>query len=567
LSKKGKDFFGLCPFHREKSPSFSVNDEKNFYHCFGCGEHGSTIDFVQKTQNLSFVEAVKALAEEYHIRIEPATAAAKEVLTQREKISKINELTSAWFTEKLYARENVDVLEYLKRRGFSDEQINTFGLGYAPNDSRELTERLYSAGFTQAELVDAGLMIDKDGKSYCRFRRRIMFPIITREGIIAFGGRVTSSGDEPKYLNSPETAIFKKRSTFYLEHKAFSKARAANSVFVVEGYTDAISMHSIGLENTVATLGTAVSVEHIEKLWHIASVPTICMDGDQSGIAAMHRVISLALPLLQPGRSLAFVRLPDGSDPDSLIKVHGGLYFHNIIKNKIDLSDLVWNVYSSKINTRTPENKAFLKKTLIEVSETIVHPEVKRFYRSYLLRKFGELVYKRHTSPLLQVQLSSSKPLHKMSTVNRCEMTLAAALIMRPAMMHNADVFDKLHSITPKTKLLDQVYRVIVSTFSELGECDLNPQEFQARVKSKVPEPFFEYLCGKSSYFIDTVDIKDEDEAVASWLYTFDRYILELLKDEYRLAMRSLTDKSFEVASRLKLEIEQKEKAIKALHS
>lgn len=570
LTKKGKDFFGLCPFHREKTPSFSVNDDKHFYHCFGCGENGTAIDFVKKTQNLGFLDAVKLLAKEYNIRIDEGSAEKfKKELSLKEKIFKANELAAQWLHQNLYSSSNVEVLEYLRRRGLIDVQIKRFNLGYAPDNSFALLKHLQDAGFTLDELCEAGLAKNTGSKYICRFMKRVMFPICTTDGIIAFGGRVISPNDSPKYLNSPETVLFKKKTSFYLENIAFKKARETNTLFVVEGYTDAIAMHTIGVESTVATLGTAISEEHIKKLWNIIPVPTICMDGDQAGIAAMNKVIDIALPLLSPGFSLNFLQLPNGHDPDSLIKTHGAIAFKNLMKQVVPLSDLVWNAYLHKINIETPEGKALLKSALMDVTGLIAHVEIRSFYRSYLMRKFNSLIYAtryKKADPVDIVVINSPSVFKNITSIQRYELILAALLIKHPNLLQNLVLAEKAHTIEPKTQLIDQVYHAIFGSFAEcVAEADLESlsQACQEKIRNTISESLLDYLCGKNSYFLDTMEIKSFHEVELLWLQTFDRYTLELIKEQYKNVMQNLNDKTISIASKLKLEIENMEKAMK----
>ena len=266
LQKRGKDFFGLCPFHKEKTPSFSVNNEKNFYYCFGCGAQGDAIKFIQETHNLNFVEAVKLIADEYNIKItfsDTSQNASKDI-----RLLEINKSASLWFHKVLYSQNNTHVLNYLAQRNITTKCINTFLIGYAPSDRTLLPKYLQSLGYTFNEIKESGLIKDITEPQLCRFKNRIIFPINNAKGeTIAFGGRTISNNELPKYLNSPETLIFKKRYALYLEEIALKKVNDSNTTFIVEGYTDAISMHSIGLKNTVATLGTSISEFHIMKLW------------------------------------------------------------------------------------------------------------------------------------------------------------------------------------------------------------------------------------------------------------------------------------------------------------
>jgi len=574
LQKKGKDFFGLCPFHNEKSPSFSVNDEKHFYHCFGCGAHGDSIKFVQETQNLSFVDAVKLLAEEYGIKIPQSFSVTNSIDKSKEtKMLEINKVAADWFYENLRSQSNVHVLEYLRKRSIEGHAISSFYLGYAPFDGALLGKYLFSVGYNRQEIVESGLINERGDELVCRFRSRVIFPIKdVRGNIIAFGGRVISKDGLPKYLNSPETLVFKKRNAFYLEELAIKGAKSSDVIFVVEGYIDAMSMHSIGLTTTVATLGTAISEFHLKKLWAKVYTPVICMDGDTGGIAAVDKVIRVSLPLLKPGYSLKFIRLPKGYDPDDLIKTHGSIYFKNLATKTTNLSEIIWETYTRKINLEAPENKALLKKTLLDISDSILDLEVRGFYKKYFLEKLHRLSGGWYSTKFRmnanQSAGSDKNPIEDLTILQRYELALAAIVLTFPNLLQDHVLFENFASIAPKAKALDRTYIAILDSFAGVGlkggeVGGFSVEEFQKRVKSCVTVAFFDYLCGKRSCFIDTISIKSVDAASDLWFDTFERYNLELMKDEYKLLQQGLESKNLEMAVKLKKEIEGLERKIK----
>ncbi|NRA73942.1 MAG: DNA primase [Rickettsiales bacterium] len=563
LQKKGKDFFGLCPFHHEKSPSFSVNDEKNFYHCFGCGAHGDSIKFVQDTQNLNFVDAVKSLTSAYNIKVaEPTTNPVEK--SKRIRILEINSITNSWFHDNLFSRNASHIVKYLNTRDMLIDCINNFAIGYAPFDGALLIKHLLSLGYSSQEITESGIAIDKNGRQLCKFRNRVIFPIKNYNGeVIAFGGRVISDNDVPKYLNSPETLVFKKKTALYLENIAFKNVKNTDTIFVVEGYIDAISMHSVGLINTVATLGTAISDFHVMKLWKKVKVPTICMDGDRAGLAAIEKVIRVVLPLLKPGYSLKFVKLPMGYDPDDLIKTHGSMYFKDLVVKTTNLCEIVWDIYVDKINTEIPENKALLKTTLFEVSSTISNLEIKRFYEKYFLEKINDLFSKNYfikqKTGIQHIDSSSGSLIKNLSFVQRYEHTLVAILLNNPNLLRDSVLFEKFESIIPKTKDLDRVYKAVIDCFAKIKsemDTEIFVEYFQKDIKKHITEAFFNYLCGKSSCFIDTISKKNIDENSKLWFDTFRNYNLELIKDEYELLVKKLDQASFDKANELKKEIE-----------
>jgi DNA primase catalytic core len=578
LQHKGNNAFGLCPFHSEKSPSFSVNHAKNFYHCFGCGAHGDSIKFVQETQNLSFVEAVKSLAAEYNISIEQYSVDIIEK-SKEAKILEINKLVSDWFHNNLFSKDNTHILEYLTKRGIDTNAINRFHLGYAPSNPKMLQQYLFSLGYSQLDVIESGIINEKYGDHVSRFRDRIMFPIKDAKArVIAFGGRVVSENALPKYLNSPETLVFKKRNALYLEDVALQNLKPSDSIFLVEGYIDAMSMHSAGFVNTVANLGTAISDSHLKKLWSKVYTPTICMDGDAAGLAAINKVTRVALPLLRPGYSLKFIRLPKGYDPDSLIKTHGSAYFKDLISKSINLSDMIWETEVNKINIELPENKALLKQTLLEIADTILDLEVRGFYKKYFLEKLNGLSDRYYTKKWKKfgkkdsklnpdnVALLDKKLIERLSILERSEFALAAIIMNSPELLLDDVLYEKFTSITPKTKALDRTYMAILNSFAEMEaatEGSFSVEVFQNKVKNSVTEVFFNYLCGNSSCFIDTISIKTIDRAFELWLDTFERYNLELMKEEYKLLLQGFNSKNLEIAGNLKKEIENSENKIK----
>ena len=323
LNQKGRDHIGLCPFHKEKTPSFTVNEEKGFYHCFGCGEHGSIFDFTMKTEGLSFPEAVEKLATELGMEIPRDSPEEQERFKKNQVLYEVTARAAYFYRKQLYLPVGKKALDYLKGRGFSDQTIKRFGIGYAGNGLNSVKSFLEGEKFDESIMISAGLIInpkDKKRRTYDRFRNRIIFPIEDTQGkVIAFGGRILGDG-EPKYLNSPESPLFHKGRVLYGQKMASGPARKIGNIIVTEGYTDVIAMYQAGIENTVAPLGTALTEDQMRALWKIVPEPILCFDGDLAGKKAAARAAERALPLLASGYGLRFALLPDGEDPDSLIK-------------------------------------------------------------------------------------------------------------------------------------------------------------------------------------------------------------------------------------------------------
>ncbi len=403
LTRKGREFMGLCPFHNEKSPSFSVNEEKGFYHCFGCGAHGSAIDFVMNMDKLTFPEAVERLAAEAGMEVPQSSPGERERDMRAKGLLEVVELACKFFEKQLRMPDGRVGLEYLRRRGISEESIAKFRLGYAPDSRGALKAYLTREGVSEDAMVEAGLLIriEEEGKTpYDRFRGRVMFPIADqRNRIIAFGGRVLGDG-EPKYLNSPETPLFHKGFNLYGLPHALAKIRDGAQAIVVEGYTDVISLHQAGIGGAMAPLGTALTEDQLLLLWRTAPEPVLAFDGDEAGLRAAHRAARLSLPLLRPGFSLRFVFLPAGEDPDSFIARAGAGAMRNLLNGAQPLSEVVWRGETEGRDFSTPERRAGLERALAEIVALIADTKIADYYR----REFDNRVFEafKRRAPRLQ---------------------------------------------------------------------------------------------------------------------------------------------------------------------
>lgn len=405
LQKRGREFTGLCPFHNEKTPSFTVNDDKGFYHCFGCGAHGDAIDFEREQSGLSFREAVERLAADVGLAVPAPDPRAREREEARRGLADVVEIACQWFEERLRGPEGAPARAYLERRGLDQATIRRFRLGYAP-DARDALIKAFSQGkggdsardaIDIDQLIAAGLAKrPDDGRApFDYFRGRVMFPITDRRGrVIAFGGRVLGDG-EPKYLNSPDTPLFEKGRVLFGWHVAREAARSAGTVLVTEGYMDVIALAQAGFDHAVAPLGTALTEQQIRELWRMAPEPVVCLDGDTAGQRAARRAGERALPLLTPGHSLRFVRLPAGEDPDSFIAEHGATAFSTLLENGESLAELLWRTESGGRTVDTPERRAALEADLDDLAGRIedrrVRDHYKRFFRDRFWQTFGRV--------------------------------------------------------------------------------------------------------------------------------------------------------------------------------
>ncbi len=392
LIRRGREFIGLSPFSHEKSPSFTVSDEKGFYHCFSTQEHGDVFTFLMKTQNLTFPEAVERLAEEAGLEmprksVEQVQEAARATLQQQAV-----EAGCGIFEDALRGPDGKKALEYLKGRALTDETIKRFRLGYAPNGNVVKT-KLAARGTDPALLLETRLVSPgKDGRdSFDFFRDRVMFPIMDARGRpVAFGGRVMGEG-EPKYLNSPDTPLFHKGQMLYGLSLAREKASADNEIIVAEGYMDVIALAQAGFTNAVAPLGTALTETQIALLWRFAPEPILCFDGDRAGRAAALRGAERALPLLKPGFSLRFAMMPSGKDPDDICRREGPAAMAEVLKAAAPLSEVVWNQLLAEHTYDTPERKAGFEAHAMAKAGQIEDETVRSQYRSLFKNKIYEL--------------------------------------------------------------------------------------------------------------------------------------------------------------------------------
>src|SRR5690242_1085285 len=392
LIRRGREFTGLCPFHNEKTPSFSVVEDKGFYHCFGCGAHGDIIGFTMQTENLSFPEAVEQLARRAGLEVPQETREERERAERQATLQTAVDAACAFFEKMLHGPEGRSARAYLEQRGLDDATIRRFRLGFAPDGRDKLKRAVMSSTMSEALLLEAGLLRKPEGggESYDYFRNRVIFPIGDRRGrIIAFGGRVMDDG-QPKYLNSPETPLFQKGRNLYGWALARVAAAKEPSAIVVEGYMDVIALHRAGFTTAVAPLGTALTEAQIEELWRMAPEPVLCFDGDSAGQRAASRALARALPILKPGLSLRFAILPSAEDPDSLILHHGAGAMRELLDRAQPLAEVLWRLETA-YPTDTPERRAALEKRLDSQIRLIADRSVQEHYRNFFRERLSEM--------------------------------------------------------------------------------------------------------------------------------------------------------------------------------
>ena len=393
LTRKGREYTGLCPFHNEKTPSFTVNEAKGFYHCFGCGAHGDVIKFEMESNGLPFMDAVTKLAHKAGLQVPKFSREDGEESKHRSSWYEIMELAVGFFEKYLLLPVGSEALNYLSGRGFDESIIKKFRLGYAP-DNNGLSAYLASKNVSESDMIELGLAVlsEKNSKVYDFFRNRVIIPIMDkRSRIIGFGGRVMGN-EQPKYLNSPETPIFNKRKVLYNLNFARDKAYENKKIVICEGYMDVIAQAKYGFDYAVAPLGTALTEDQIQEAWKVCPEPTLCFDGDGAGVRAAVRSVDRVLPILKPGYSLKYVFLPDKMDPDEFLKAKGAEEYAKMIDNTMPLAELLWRKNMQLQPTDTPEQKAKFEKNIYDEVAKISDEKVRGYYMQDMRNRVFEVL-------------------------------------------------------------------------------------------------------------------------------------------------------------------------------
>lgn len=390
LKKAGREWKGLSPFQQEKTPSFYVNDQKGFYHDFSSGKHGDIISFMMETDGLPFAEAVERLANMAGLPLPAVTPDAARQEQRRRSLHDVMDLAAKFFAETLASRVGAKARGYLADRAISPATQLQFRLGYAPPDRFALKEHLGKLGVSVDDMVETGMLVAGNDipVPYDRFRDRVMFPITDLRGrVMAFGGRALEKDVPAKYLNSPETPLFHKGDNLYNHQTARKATHDGSALVVVEGYVDVIAMVTAGFAGSVAPLGTALTENQLALLWKMADEPILCFDGDRAGQKAAYRAADLALPFLAPGKSLRFALLPEGQDPDDLVRSGGRGAIEEVIAAARPLAEMIWSRELEGGNFATPERRAALEARIKELSNGIRDEVVRRYYRQDLAER------------------------------------------------------------------------------------------------------------------------------------------------------------------------------------
>ncbi|WP_165431720.1 DNA primase [Atlantibacter hermannii] len=394
LKKQGKNYHACCPFHNEKTPSFTVNGEKQFYHCFGCGAHGNAIDFLMNYDKLEFVETVEELAAMHNLDVpyEAGSGPSQIERHQRQNLYQLLDGLNAFYQQSLTQPNAKDAREYLSRRGLSADVISRFAIGYAPPGWDNVLKRFGGNDENRQSLIDAGMLVTNDkGRSYDRFRERVMFPIRDKRGrVIGFGGRVLGDG-QPKYLNSPETDIFHKGRQLYGLYEAQLSSSEPARLLVVEGYMDVVALAQYDINYAVASLGTSTTADHIQLLFRVTNNVICCYDGDRAGRDAAWRALETALPYMNDGRQLRFMFLPDGEDPDTLVRKEGKDAFEARMEQAQPLSTFLFNSLMPQVDLSTPDGRAQLSTLALPLITQVPGETLRIYLRQELGKKLGIL--------------------------------------------------------------------------------------------------------------------------------------------------------------------------------
>ena len=539
LQRRGREHLGLCPFHNEKTPSFTVNDDKGFFHCFGCQAHGSHFDFVMQTTSVSFIEAVERLAAEAGLQMPARSAEDDARIEQRVHLTEVTETAAAWFESQLAAGTGRHARDYLIERGLAPETIKQFRLGFAPHPRTALKDALLARGISTDDLVTTGLVVELEdgGGTIDRFRNRIAFPITDRRGrVIAFGARALSPEAKAKYLNSPETPLFRKGSVLYNLARARQAIHDAGAALVVEGYMDVIALAQAGIGNAVAPLGTALTEPQIQLLWRVAPEPVLCLDGDSAGLRAARAAAERALPLLRPGHSLRFALLPQGEDPDSLVRARGREAIEALVAGAKPLADVLWEARVTGRRFDTPEARAALDREIESLVGTIADATVRNYYRAAMRERLWQYLGagavagarghgRRPTGARDRAAYARTMPQLPATTAFRQERLLLASLVNHPALI--AKVFEELAVSEFADSELDALRLAILEIAGSSAHSNgLDSAELREHLMNKGFSAILDKVSGRDTVRLDWfVDPSTEIEDVEiGWRHALARH-------------------------------------------
>ena len=535
---------GLCPFHNEKTPSFTVSDDKANYHCFGCGAHGDVISFLQDKENLTFNEAVEKLAVKAAIPLPRENVVTKK---EQEKLDYEYEIIASFnefFKEKL---QNSTAFTYLTKRQIPEELRQEFQLGYAPSRF-EINEFVKKNKYEMKDLLNLGLFRKGEKNNYFFLSERLIFPIHNHFGkIVAFGGRILGEG-QPKYINSPEYKFFKKREVLYNFYKAKSEIRKTKQVFVCEGYMDVISVFAAGIKNVVAPLGTAFSEAHLKLLWQFCDAPVICLDGDQAGINAMQRIANLALPDLEPNKTLNFVILPENMDPDDILKKMGIAELNKIFKKQIPLSRYFLD-YHCDDAVKTPEARIGILQELQNIAKSIKHNDVRDEYFKFFKEEFYKFYHKKHDYSKYNSP-SNLKITRAKLPLEEVDMILFVALNIES--LQDSQIEENFAMLELSSPYLTELQEYLLQNLA-----DFNMEEFRKIIIAKGKNEFTDFFIQKLNLL--TIIENDSAKKNIKYEYLTRKITLAKLKQEYKENINSTNLEQENLAFKLQQDIQNLE--------
>ncbi|BEO44237.1 DNA primase [Serratia marcescens] len=525
LKKQGKNYHACCPFHHEKTPSFTVNGEKQFYHCFGCGAHGNAVDFLMNYDRLEFVETIEELATMHGLEVpyEAGTGPTQIERHQRQSLYQLMEQLSAFYQQSLQQSSGAPARNYLHQRGLSDDIIRHFAIGFAPAGWDNALKRFGRDADSRRALNDAGMLVTNDqGRSYDRFRERVMFPIRDKRGrVIAFGGRVLGDG-MPKYLNSPETEVFHKGRQLYGLYEAQQNHPTLQRLLVVEGYMDVVALAQFGIDYAVASLGTSTTAEHIQLLFRATDNVVCCYDGDRAGREAAWRALETALPYLNDGRQLRFMFLPDGEDPDTLVRKEGKEAFEQRMEQAQPLSTFLFESLLPQVDLSSPDGRAKLSTLALPLITQVPGETLRLYLRQELGNKLG-LLDDSQLDKLMPKQAENANP-YQAPQLKRTTMRILIGLLVQNP---------QLATLVPSLEGLQHAKLPGLQLFSELVSLCL------AQPGIKTGQILEEYRDTKFSANLETLsawnDISDTEIAERTFLdslnHMFDSVLEQRLEE------------------------------------
>ena len=512
LTRAGREFKGCCPFHNEKTPSFYVNDDKQFYHCFGCGAHGDAIGFVMEQGNYSFIEAIESLAGEAGLEVPKQSPQEVKRAKEEKNLYTLMEEATRWMESQLRNTANIEAYRYITDRGNSEEALRAFRVGYAPADGQAVRKAMQALGYSDEQMIEVGVLrAGKNGKPpYAFFRERIIFPVPDRRGrVVAFGGRILPDHLRPpdrgdykpaKYMNSSDTPLFHKGSQLYGEPRARQAAQDGEPLIVVEGYVDVMACVKAGYSGAMAPLGTALTEEQIMVLWKMIpqerKMPILCFDGDNAGRRAAARACERLLPLLKPNQSARFAFLPDGQDPDTLVNTQGKEALDGVLNAAIPLVDFIWMYHTTGQVFNTPEERAGLSKTMDNEVARISDREVQHYYRQALREKVSEAFGKQYKQSQNEWRGHSNKgsftpykkkaeaPIAQMKRPSFSKKHLLEQVLMA-AVLNNPQIYPQIEEDIGMVQLsegrLDQLRQAVINCLNE-RDIEVQPQDLYEKM-------------------------------------------------------------------------------------